>query len=247
VIILIVLLAGAGVGVGLSLKQTYKAEARANVGRVDVPAITLQGVLFGSQLLASNYARLIAADPVVLPTAQKTGLSPDTVRSRLSASPLPGSTLIRIEANGPNKAASIALSNAGMNALVAYVAKLNTQQSDTDLLNEFRRQQSELDNRTLKVRKLSRHHASRAAIERARLDQFTTQLRLRRLTSQITSSGLPGNGLLVAVAPAATASSDRTTKIEELGLIGLAAGIFLGLGIAVLLSNAELLRRRREG
>ena len=52
-------------------------------------------------------------------------------------------------------------------------------------------------------------------------------------------------GVLVDLVVTREPSLDRATVTERLGLIGLGAGIVVGLGLAVLLANRELLRRRR--
>src|SRR2546423_10055979 len=55
----VVVLVGIALLIGLSRSPTYTAESRVSVGRVDVPAFTLQNVVAGNQALAAGYARAI--------------------------------------------------------------------------------------------------------------------------------------------------------------------------------------------
>ena len=58
-IVPVVALVLAGLAVGLLRSPVYTAEARISVGRVDVPAYTLQGVTVGNSTLAASYARAL--------------------------------------------------------------------------------------------------------------------------------------------------------------------------------------------
>ena len=82
----------------------YSAEARVNVGRVDVPAYTLQGVTVGNATLAASYARALAAPEVIERAARDAGVPVDEARGNLTGSQIPKSTLIRIEADGSSSA-----------------------------------------------------------------------------------------------------------------------------------------------
>jgi hypothetical protein len=86
------------------------------------------------------------------------------------------------------------------------------------------------------------------ALARALVDLDAAKLRASNLSNIYRSiSADPTSGSpLRLIAPAATASSDRRQVLEQLILLGLAAGIVIGLGIALLRANRGRLRAMRE-
>lgn len=250
-IVTILALTAAGVAIGLIRSPHYTAHERLSVGRVDVPAYTLQGVIFGNQTLAGTYARAITAQPVVAAAARSAGVSNGTALDNLDASQVPGSTLIQIDAVGGSEQEAVKLAGGASKGLIAYVQQLNVEQAATSLLNRYRAAQAQTDRVRQRYQAALRTKPlpSLASLENMRLDVLTAQLRSQRLSSQIARDGgdPPSENLLQVLNPAAQADSDRATITERLGLIGLGAGIVAGLGLAVLLANRELLRRRRRG
>lgn len=244
----VVLLIGAAIAIGLLRSPTYTSEARVNVGRADVPAFTLQGVIIGNATLAAGYARAISAERVLAPAARAGGVSIDEARSRLSASPVPTSTLIRVEAEGDSERQATALANAGANGLVAYVRYLTAKQQASGVLQKFRRAQAVTDQKRRRFRQLLRRLPGRSReAEQARLDLLTAQYRSQALSTQYIytqSNPTAGNDLQVIVA-ASHASSDFGSVLQRLVLIALAAGIVVGLALALLRANWGLLRRSR--
>lgn len=248
-ILTILAITAAGVAVGLIRTPHYTATERLSVGRVDVPAYTLQGVIFGNQTLAGTYSRAISAQPVVAAAARSAGVSNSTALNGLDASQVPGSTLIQIEAVADSQQEAVKLANGASRGLITYVQQLNVEQAATSLLNRYRSAQAQTDRVRERYRAMLRTRPlpSLSSLESARLDVLTAQLRSQRLSSQIARDGgdPPSENLLQVLNPAVQATSDRATVTERLGLIGLGAGIIAGLGLAVLLANRELLRRRR--
>lgn len=244
----IILFLGAAAAIGFTREPIYTSQARVNVGRVDVPAYTLQGVVVGNETLAAGYARTIAAKPVIDRAARQAGVSPTAVAGRLAASPVPGSTLIRVEASGPTKGSAVSLANGGANGLIAYVRKLGRQQQSTDLLQRYRRAQARVGRLEDRIKTLRGRPGGRANARRAQLDLQTAQLQVSGLQDQFRSSsgGADPQNLLQLIAPASSADSDVSSMLQRLGLIGLGAGLFVGIGLALLVSNRRLLRRRRE-
>jgi uncharacterized protein involved in exopolysaccharide biosynthesis len=249
VLVPLVLCIGAALAIGLARTPTYTAESRINVGRVDVPAFTLQGVVNGNGVLAAGYARNITAPAVITAAARGSGQSPGNARSNLDASQIPGSTLIRVEGDGSSKAKAVALSNAGAKGLVAYIDLLNRQQQNTGLLARYRRAQSVLARKRNHIADLVKHKAGLQAIQAAEIDASITSLRASRLASLYRSNGSDAaqNSTLQIVSPAVSASSDRGSTVGKLAIIGAAAGLVVGFGLALLLENRALLRRRRSG
>jgi uncharacterized protein involved in exopolysaccharide biosynthesis len=243
----VIVLVGIAAFIGLTRDPTYTAESRISVGRVDVPAYTLQGVIVGNATLASGYARTIDAEPVVGPAGNAVGLSPSEARDRLSASPIPETTLIRVEADGPDQAQAVRLSNAGSRSLINYVEDLNRQQQSSGLLRQFRAARARVERSKTTVDRLAANpRPNRARLEKARLDFASAQLQADTLGNQYRAlqGGPDAQNLLQFVAPAAEAKSDRRSMFQRLLLIGLAAGVLVGLALALLRENSHLIGRR---
>jgi capsular polysaccharide biosynthesis protein len=246
VIVPVVVLVGIAAVIGYTRDPTYTAEARVNVGRIDVPAYTLQGVIIGNATLASGYSRTIGAEPVVGPAANAVGLSPDEARDRLTASPIPESTLIRVEAEGPDEPDAVRLANAGARSLINYVEDLNRAQETSGALRQFRTARARVERARTALERLQRNpNPSIRRVERARLELAAATLQAETIGNQYRAlqGGPEAQDLLQFVAPAAEADSDRRSVFQRLILIGLAAGLLVGLLLALLRENAHLIGR----
>jgi uncharacterized protein involved in exopolysaccharide biosynthesis len=245
----LLVLVAIALAVGLTRDPEYTAEAGVSVGRVDVPAFTLQGVVQGNATLAAGYARAIAAEPVVVAAAREANLTPRSARARLDASPVPGSTLIRIEGRRTSEAGAVTLANAGARSLITYIVDLEARQQETGLLAEYRRSREIVDEARRRFRRFTledrrdseRVREARVDLELARLRTSTLRNRIRFGTSD---EGVTRN-VLQLLTPAAEADSDRGSVLQRLLLIAVAAGAVLGAVLALLRSNRGLLRRRR--
>lgn len=245
----IVLLAAAAVYVGLQRAPVYTADARVNVGRTDVPPYVLQNVIGGNEALAASYARVISADPVAIAAGRATGRSPADVRDHLDATPIPGSTLIQVEATGSSKGEVVRLSNAGARALISYITAANRDRQSAGALSRFRAAQADAQRLQRQLLALQARGAKgRAQAQRLQVSVDVAQLRASNLANQYRLSAGAGDGgsPLTLIGPAATAGSDRRTTLERLILIAVAAGLVIGLGLALLIANRGRLRAMRE-
>lgn len=244
----IVLLLAAAAAIGLTREPVYTSQARVNVGRVDVPAYTLQGVVIGNETLAAGYARTISAQPVVDRAARAAKVSPGAAAGNLSASPVPGSTLIRVEAEGASEGEAVRLANGAANGVIAYVGQLGRRQQNSSLLERYRRANARVARLEQRVKTLRASRSSQAQIRNARLDLETAKLQASGLEGEFRSSpgGAAPQSLLQLIAPATSASSDFSSMLQRLGLIGLGAGLLVGIGLALIVSNRRFLRRTRE-
>ncbi len=241
----LVLLLVAAVAFGLLRSPVYSSEARVNVGDADVPAFTLQGVVIGNQTLAAGYARTIVAEPVVRQAAQATGLDLKEARAQLTASPIPGSTLIRVDSEDSSERGAVRLANVGAEALIGYVRRLNRENTDSDLLARFRLAETRVQAALRRVQAQERQAEPPTTLPRARLDLKIARLEAQRLSNRYQSVGGDQDlrNLLQLVAPAARADSDFGSMLQRLLLVAVAAGLVLGLGLALLKANRRLLRR----
>jgi capsular polysaccharide biosynthesis protein len=245
----ILLAVGAAVFIGLDRSPEYTAKSRIQVGRTNVPAYVLQNVVGGNQALAAAYSRVISTTPVVGKAARATGVSAADVRNHVDATPIPGSTLIQVEARGSSRRGAIDLANEAARALISYVAKVSRDTRSRTALTRYRRAATEVVRLQRRANTLSNAGPNRLKdLQRAIVDVDAAKLRASNLSNVYRAiSADPTSGSpLKLIAPAATASSDRRQVLEQLILIGVAAGLVLGLGLALLLANRGKLRAMRE-
>jgi capsular polysaccharide biosynthesis protein len=217
------------------------------VGRVDVPAYTLQDVVIGNQALASGYARVVSTARVVDRASTDTGIPPSEVRGSLSATPVPGSTLVEIEAEGSTGEEAVALANAGARALIDYVERVNRDSRTRDLLKEFREAKLREARLQRDLAALEQSKAGEEELEKARVELDAAGLEASNLANLYRGANSdPASGSpLRLIAPAATASSDFWPVLQRVLLIALAAGLVVGFGLALLRANANRLRAMR--
>jgi capsular polysaccharide biosynthesis protein len=248
------LVVGAAVAIGLARLPTYTAEARVNVGRINVPAFTLQGVIQGNQTLAASYSRAITAPTVVNAASRATKISPQEATARLSASPVAESTLIRVEATGHAQARAVALANAASRALIRYVAVLNQTSGTEQLLARYGQADRVANlaqrrlNRANRIYAHQKNNRTRNAVVQATVAFDKAKLFATQLAGVYSSSlsEAPGSNLLQLETPAVSASSDASSVLTILILIGAAAGLVLGLALSLLRANRPLLAASRQ-
>jgi capsular polysaccharide biosynthesis protein len=243
----LVLLAAVALVIGLQRDPVYTAKARVNVGRADVAPFVLQSVVGGNATLAASYARVISTEKVIRGAARRGGVTPQEAADGLDASPIPGSTLIQVEATGQSTAQAVSLANGGARSLISYVTSVTASREKRAAFKRYRRAQAEVERVQLRLVKLRKGGVS-PALSRALVDLEAAKLRASNLANQYrgTAGDPTGGSPLRLIAPAATASSDRASTLERLILIGVAAGLVLGLGLALLVTNRARLRALRE-
>lgn len=251
VLIPTILLLGVGIFIGLHRAPQYTAEARLTVGRLDVDPASLATFASATQSLASAYSRAVEAPAVLDPVARRTGLTPDQVRGGVSASPVPESPVIRVQATRDSEDSAVAVANATSDALVRYTTTLNRTDGDSRrLLAQYRA--AALERSTLERRRdrlvrrdgVGRNSVSRSALNRADADLETAKLRAGSLAAafQASEQGLGSSKLVDVLTSATGASSDRSSKLQLLALAGGLAGLLVGLALAILRAN-RLARR----
>lgn len=242
VIIPIVVLVLLALIVGLLRPPTYTAQARLAVGRINVATTSAPGVVAASQSLASAYSRAIGADGVNERTKRKV---PDP--GSVSASPIPESPVILVEAEADSASKAIETANAASDALIAYINELNSNQSESERLlkvyedakDEIARLQTELqdlpagsEDANLAKAQLSVEELKVNASEeayRGSLEENTSGNDLRVLTS------------------AQEASSDRKSVLKLLLFAAVVGGAALGLVwayVEAIRKPSRLVRRR---
>ncbi|MDQ3936650.1 MAG: hypothetical protein M3340_18670 [Actinomycetota bacterium] len=244
----ILLLAGGAVYLGTERDPEYTAASRISVGRSDVPAHVLQNAAYGNQVIAITYSRAIDAPDVVNAAAREVGIPPADARSRLSASVVPESTLIEVEATGNDERQTIALANAGGNALMDWVAEVTASDRAGRLLRRYREAQADLRRLEVRADRLRRRNAGAIRVARAQLAVDEAALKASQLENlyrgEATADETTG-AYLAPLAPAGEADSDRRQVLEQLILIAVAAGLVLGFALALLRANWRAVRAMR--
>ncbi|HEX8742428.1 MAG TPA: hypothetical protein VF712_04775 [Thermoleophilaceae bacterium] len=245
----LVLLVAGGAYLASARTPEYTAKARVNVGRADIPAYVLQNASYGNQVVAASYARSIDAAPVVQAAAQQTGLPVGTARDRLSATTIPDSTLIQVEATGPSSNDASGLANAGARSLIAYLKRITRSDEGARALRRYRDAQAVLRRLELRLDRLRRSNANARRVARAQLAVDAAGLEASQyanLYRQAETAEGSSSAPLTLLAPAAKADSDRRSVLEQTIVIALAAGLVLGVGLALLAANWRTLRALRE-
>jgi uncharacterized protein involved in exopolysaccharide biosynthesis len=245
-----VLGAGLGATAGFLVPATYTAEARVAVGSGDLTSGAIAGFPVAASQLASNYARYVNIRGVAGTDV------PENVS--LSASQIPDSNVIRIEADSADPAAARAAANTAAQQLIEAVNGSGKTSAD-DVYAEFQKAakadaaaQTDLaaaqhtldnllgeDNPSKADVKDARGEVTAATAKAAETGLTVAALR-QRYTNLVSGSSTAANLLLIRTADGL--SSNRTSLVTRMGLVGLAGGIVLGLILAVAVDRRRVRR-----
>ena len=247
----VIALTAAGVAYGLRHQPTYTASAKLAISKLDLTAPgALAGFTDASEALAQTFSRSINATGVVDPVASSLGIAPAAVQARLSAVPVAQTPVFEVQATGPSQSSAVRLANAGSTALIAYLTRVNSTVPQARLLlAQYRRQ-------ALAIERLQTARAAAKTaytlhpdattllvVQQASASLQAAQLHLQTLflAYQNAVENNPAPGLVQVLTPAASATSDRQSKLALYGLAGLLAGLVVGLALA---SARGAVRRR---
>lgn len=233
-----ILAAALGVGYGILRKPTYTAAATLQVGQVNPNSPGFYGYVQSAAALASAFSRAIDAEPVLEVVHRKLHLAPSIAAARLSSEPIPVSPAFRVIATGPSPAEAIALANVTATGITEYETNSNGTGKEAEaLLHEYAAASFALQNASQSLSRAQRdRRTSTQALARVAADRTAAEVKLKAIGNSYVSavaSQAPSAGLVSLLAGASNASSDRRSKLEMLGLIGLLAGILLGSILAV--------------
>lgn len=230
-----------GVGIGVARSPRYTAESRLIVGRLAIGNPGLSGFVTATQSLASAYSRAVTATGVVEPVARKLGMTTSEVGSRVAGSPIQQSPVLRIIATGTSTAQAIALANTTSTALIAYVSSLNRENPDgSRLLTQYGRASRAFNRADLKLqaaqgtfrRRPNAAHA--AALSAATSARAAAQLEMQTAGAlyQASEAGQAAASLVGTLNDATSATSDRRSVEELLGIVGALVGLAIGAALA---------------
>jgi hypothetical protein len=255
----IVLVTLAGIA-GVIRQPVYTAGAQVIVGGVVRNFEPAQGQVEAIQELTDIYSRLVGSSAHLDEIAQADG-GIEVAAGSLTAAPIPGSALIRIEATGTDQAQAVAIADAAATGLVAYVQDLRTEASanSQQLLDQMTVASDELAvaqlDRTAKqnaydaaVSASSGVEAAREALAKAEAAVATGQLKVEVLRSNYsTTQAAQTGGIAVSVfAAAQPEGGDRTSKLSLYLFAALAIGGLIGMALATLSANHWQLLPSRE-
>lgn len=247
------LFTGAGVAVALVRQPVYTAGTRLVVGRIDVSAPgALGSFTVATQAIASQYSRSIDAEGITHRVAPRAGLTPTQVASRVSATPIPESPVIKVFAQGTSATDAVRLANLASDALVTFTTLLNRSNPDTSrLLTRFTASSREVVVQDAQLSRLRRSYVAHPT--RATRDEMqATEVKLRvaelqrdtlRDAYDASTQSQAATSLVQVLERASGAASDRLRYLQFLGFIGFVAGLAVGLALATLRAN-RLVRRR---
>jgi uncharacterized protein involved in exopolysaccharide biosynthesis len=249
-----VVLAVLAAAYGHTRHRIYTASTTLQVGQVNPNSPGFYSYVESAAALATAFSRAIAAEPVLTAVQHSLKLSPATAAARLSAEPLPLSPAFRVIATGPTESAAVDLANVASRSIIAYEGQSNSANPEAEsLLQEYSKASLQLQHAATNLEHLEYVHRIPAksvpsfsgVLAPAKAEKETAVARLTAIRDAYTaavSSQAPRSGLVSLIAGASTASSDRRSKVEILGFIGLLAGLVIGCMVAVL---REQRRRRR--
>jgi capsular polysaccharide biosynthesis protein len=256
----------AGAAIGALHHPTYQAEARLLVGSVDVESRAVPGFVSATNDLAAVYARLVPTTAVADPGAHDAGVSTDAFLRSVTASPIPLSSIIRVEASADDKQVAIRLADAAAQALNVYVDRINnTDPATSSIFGEYETAANDLAqaqvaedgirSRLATVRAEPVSDLRDLAIASLETDLSTasaTTLRAKLKADSAASGyvsstrGLVNRTKLQTVAAATSTGSDSTKFITLALAAALLAGALIGVGLATLRANWSYLGALRR-
>jgi capsular polysaccharide biosynthesis protein len=248
----IVILVAAGVGIGLQRSPNYTATTHLQVGGINLDSPgALTGYSTATAALASAYARAVYANDVIVPVARRYHLSPQALRSRISATPIPQSPLFTVSVKDSRPRGAVALSNAVSRSLRAYIDRSSRGgRALTRITGDYKSISSDFNGAQIRANTAqqkylrSQSSANFNALRDARTAASVAQLEASAVQSayQDVAQRQQSNVTASVLDSATGASSDRTSRLELLAFIGLLAGLAIGLALATARANRNARR-----
>jgi capsular polysaccharide biosynthesis protein len=230
-VLLAVVLGGAGALAGYLRTPEYTTSAVLNAGRIDIQAQSISGYTQASAYLATTYSRVIQSGAVLAPVARSTGRSIDSVAGSLSATPIPNSSVFRVQAKAKSAPEAVKTANAAAAQVVAFSRSQVRGGPAAKLLASYGQasaKASSLASRAGAAK--SKSNVSPEKLSKMRRAAAVAALEAQGLQQQYIAqiAQLKGTTEVLILSAARKASSDRTQKTEIGAFIGLVAGLLIG-------------------
>jgi capsular polysaccharide biosynthesis protein len=237
-----VVLAVLGGIIGLYVSPTYTATAQLVV-RPLAPTVTqLSSAVQAAEDQATNESRLVTSSAVTQPLAREFHTTSTSIANDISATPIPSSTVIRLDAEASSAHKAVALANAAAKTFAHYAnAELRSAAESEALLGRYEAAEILVSRAYITKAVLDAHHLSPDAPARlaAAATLAAANVRAKALVAQYES-----RIQAVATAPevksfssAVSASSNRSSLLEIYVLGGLVVGLLVGAAAATMLAN----------
>ncbi|NIZ91112.1 hypothetical protein [Kineococcus rubinsiae] len=252
------LVAGAGASWEV-LPVHYVGEARVAVGSQSLDARAVAGYSIASQQLASDLARYVNDQQAQNALAPVLGTAASSL-STVAASPIPESSVIRIEVTGTDPAAARQAAGAVATSLSDQVNSL-TSTGPQELLDKYTQLSTQAAQQQVLVQAAQSALGAATSDRRATPEQVTAaqqglvqaqsaydvlQVQQSAASKQyqdaVTST--PSASGLTVIQPGLVSSDDRRASASRYGIAGLGLGLVLALVIA---TGLERRRARRDG
>jgi Mrp family chromosome partitioning ATPase len=221
---------------------TYTATTQLYVQVRATDPVAVANIAEAAAALAPAYSRVVHAAAVVDPVARRLGMSPTAVASSVSASPIPVSPVVRVRATASSARRAIQLANLTASGLTRHVQAMN-EGSGTEqaLLQGFQRATTAAIAATAAQGRLQRAYAAhptpaaRTAVDRATAALRTAQLEVDSARARYQAAETAPLPALISLDQAASATSDKVSKLELLVFLCFLAGLAIGTAAATLL------------
>ena len=243
VILPVLLLVGGAVAYGLTRAPNYTSEARLNVGGLSLTTQTIPGYTTAVQQLAVSYSRAIDARAVLTPVARQFQLTPLEVANRVSATPVEGSPVIRVRATSKDAQLARRLADAVSTSVINYAIALNKGSAQSKrLFEDFKAATKQMQDAGARAQQ-EKPGSKRFKAWKTREDIARLRAQTAGALYQRSVSGQATLNLVQKLAPAAPATSDRNSVLQQFIAGGLIAGLLIGVGLAILRGNRLVSRR----
>jgi capsular polysaccharide biosynthesis protein len=248
-----VMLAATGGIIAFSRTSTYTAEARLSVAKANPTSPAFGGFVVAAAALATVYSRAINAPQLVAPVSNRLHLSQAVVDARLSATPIQDSPIIRVIGTAPSAQAAESIANAGAAQLTTYVTNSNRANPDaTRLLGLYQaaaRLKAQNAAALARAQKALNSNPGNGSLQStvvndtARSDSLGVQLNALAGAYIQAQSSQAATELLSPLSSATSATSNRSSKVQDLAGLGLLTGLVLGVALAMWRSNLVMRQR----
>ena len=236
-----------------SATPTHTAEARILVGGFDPQANAVPGFVAASESLAATYSRLIGTPAIVDQVAKALDLDPSQVRGHISASPVPDSSIIRVDGSADNEQDATRFADAGAKALEKYATGTIASQSAGQLLSDYQQASQDVASANATLNRVNRaldanpndatllgqQATTQAAVDAAKLKADALA---QRYSKFLENTG--GSSNVQLVSPATYQGDNRQSMVQLAVAASVGLGLVVGIALATLVVNQEANRAR---
>lgn len=233
-------------------EPVYTAEARLLIGGFDVRSQAVSGYIEATKTLAETYSRLVSTRVIHEPVAEILGEPVERIAGKISASPIPESSLIVVRGSSTDEGEAERLSAAAAQALVTYATQADQTATVDSILDEFRAASLALNTAQSQLERLSAQYDARVsagvatandaeAVAAAEADIDRAQLERDTLAEVYRNERGAGNtsANMDLVAPATISGTDRRETLQVAIAGPLILGAIAGVALATLAANGR--------